>query len=125
MKILIDMNLSPAWGTVLASEGHEAVHWSSVGQSSAPDSLIMSWATDNGYAVFTHDLDFGAILAATGAQAPSVIQIRSQDPTPSLCADLVLSVLRKYAEDLANGALVSVDEERARVRVLPVRRKEQ
>jgi predicted nuclease of predicted toxin-antitoxin system len=125
MKILIDMNLSPAWGAVLASGGHDAIHWSSVGSSAAADTEIMSWATARGYAVFTHDLDFGTILAATGARAPSVIQIRSQDPTPNLCADLILGVLRQYAAELANGALVSVDEERARVRVLPMRRKEQ
>jgi len=28
----------------------------------------------NGYVLLTHDLDFGAILAASGANAPSVIQ---------------------------------------------------
>jgi len=32
--------------------------------------------------VFTHDLDFGDILAATGAEAPSVIQVRTEDTTP-------------------------------------------
>jgi predicted nuclease of predicted toxin-antitoxin system len=29
----------------------------------------MNWALTNGYIVFTHDLDFGAILAATQANA--------------------------------------------------------
>jgi predicted nuclease of predicted toxin-antitoxin system len=37
----------------------------------------MNYAAVNGYTVFTHDLDFGAMLAKTGAKKPSVIQIRT------------------------------------------------
>lgn len=38
----------------------------------------MAWALTNDYIVFTHDLDFGTLLAITQADAPSVIQVRSQ-----------------------------------------------
>ena len=31
MKVLIDMNLSPRWATVLTHAGLEAVHWSRLG----------------------------------------------------------------------------------------------
>ncbi len=64
MKFLIDMNLSPLWVSFLASHGFAAVHWSTVGHASAPDSEIMEFAVANGYIVFTHDLDFGMLLAA-------------------------------------------------------------
>ncbi len=37
MKILIDMNLSPAWVEVLEKAGHTASHWSTVGSLNAPD----------------------------------------------------------------------------------------
>lgn len=37
MKIIIDMNLSPEWVSVLESAGYEAVHWSTVGQPQATD----------------------------------------------------------------------------------------
>ena len=79
MKILLDMNLSPAWVATLAAAGFEAVHWINVGKPDALDSEIMRWALGNDYVVFTHDLDFGDILAATNANAPSVIQIRTQN----------------------------------------------
>jgi predicted nuclease of predicted toxin-antitoxin system len=59
MKFLGDMNLSPLWVPFLASHGFEAIHWSTVGQPWAPDSEILAFAVDNGYIVFTHDLDFG------------------------------------------------------------------
>ena len=51
MKILIDMNISPDLVKVL----------------------------NNSYAILTHDLDFGTILAVSQALAPSVIQIRTQN----------------------------------------------
>ena len=83
MRIVIDMNLTPQRVEVFERHGFEAVHWQQVGARNAPDREIMQWARDNGDIVFTHDLDFGAILAATGADAPSVIQVRTQDVAPS------------------------------------------
>ncbi len=77
MKILVDMNLSPGWVSVLEEAGHTASHWSNIGLLNAPDREVLSWAKANGYLLFTHDLDFGAILAATEAEGPSVIQIRT------------------------------------------------
>ncbi|HMO50202.1 MAG TPA: DUF5615 family PIN-like protein [Kiritimatiellia bacterium] len=122
MKLIVDMNLSPAWVTVLNQAGHVASHWSNIGAPSAKDREIMAWARDHGYTVFTHDLDFGSILAATNAEAPSVIQIRTQDPTPLHCATMVLNIIRKYNADLTRGALISVDENRARLHILPLRK---
>ncbi len=60
------MNLSPDWVPFLHEHGLEAVHWSAVGAHTAPDSEIMQWARDNIRVVFTHDLDFGILLAHTG-----------------------------------------------------------
>jgi len=122
MKIVIDMNLSPAWVSSLEHAGHTAAHWSSVGSPNAADREILGWARQNDYVVFTHDLDFSAILAATDANAPSVVQIRTQAPTPSLCAELLLDLLLRYVQELTAGALISVDEDRARIRLLPLKR---
>jgi predicted nuclease of predicted toxin-antitoxin system len=121
MRIVIDMNLSPQWRDVLTELGEEAVHWSQVGSATATDAEILSWALTNNYVVFTHDLDFGAILASSKTNAPSVVQLRVQDPVPQVAAELLARILKTYREDLVRGALVSVDEVRARVRVLPIR----
>jgi len=40
----------------------------------------------NGFVLLTHDLDFGAILASSGANIPSVIQIRTEDLRPEVLA---------------------------------------
>jgi predicted nuclease of predicted toxin-antitoxin system len=120
MKLLIDMNLSPEWVEALAVDNIDAVHWSMIGAHAAPDKELMSWAKSNGYIVLTHDLGFGAILAATGAEAPSVIQLRFQDLAPSHAKQLVVKVLHDYRIELGQGSLISVDEDKARVRILPL-----
>ena len=121
MKILVDMNLTPRWCEVLCSSGYEAVHWSNVGGPCTPDTEIMEWAATNGYLVFTHDLDFGALLAATGRHKPSVIQVRTEDVMPAQLSEIVLAMLREHRTALQDGALVVLDEWRSRVRILPIR----
>lgn len=121
MKLLVDMNLSPLWCAALARHGLDAIHWSTVGDARAPDHEIMAWARANGRIVFTHDLDFGAMLAATRVDGPSVIQVRSQDTLPSHLEGVVVTALRQFESELERGALVVVDEARARVRLLPLR----
>jgi len=120
MKILIDMNLSPRWVEVFSENNIEAVHWSSIGSSNATDSEIMTYAKANEYAVFTHDLDFGAILAVTNNDKPSVIQIRTGDVAPSITAKLVLNALRTAVEEIEMGALITIDLNKTRIRILPL-----
>jgi predicted nuclease of predicted toxin-antitoxin system len=122
MKLLVDMNLSPAWVSILADAGHESLHWSTVGNPRAADRELFAWAALHGYTVLTHDLDFGAILAATHASAPSVIQLRVQDVSPTGSGELVLSALTRFKNHLEAGALVSLDDTRHRVRILPLQR---
>jgi len=120
VRLLVDMNLSPEWIAELSRHGYSAVHWSTVGAPRTADPTIMAWARDNGYVVFTHDLDFGAILALTHADGPSVLQVRGQDVLPEHMGSLVIAALRKHESALADGAIVVVDERKSRVRVLPI-----
>lgn len=121
MKLLIDMNLSPRWSGFLAEAGIESAHWSQLGAKNAPDSEIMAFAAANDYVVLTHDLDFGAILAATGGEKPSVVQVRSEDVSTGAIGTQVVAALRQMALELEEGVLLSIDPIRTRVRVLPFR----
>ena len=120
LRLLVDMNLSPAWVEVLRKAGFEAEHWYRIGAPNAPDSELFAWARENGYMVFTHDLDFGALLAATGAESPSVFQVRTEDISPDALAPRAIELLHRFAPQLSAGALVVVDEMRERVRILPL-----
>ena len=119
MKLLLDMNLPPRWVQFLSGQGFECVHWSDVGEYTATDRLIMAYAKEHGYTVFTHDMDFGALLAAARARSPSVIQIRTQNVLPEAIGDLVVNAIRQFAEELQRGALITVDPYRSRARILP------
>lgn len=120
LKLLIDMNLSVEWVDEFTKEGYSAIHWSAVGDFHADDTVIMQWAKANGYTVFTHDLDFGTLLALTKASAPSVLQVRGRNVLPEHIGAIVLSTIKQYKNDLINGALVVVDIKKARVRILPI-----
>jgi predicted nuclease of predicted toxin-antitoxin system len=124
MKLLVDMNLSPRWVGVLIDTGIEAAHWSTLGAKNAPDSEIMAYANANNYVVLTHDLDFGAILAANHGKKPSVVQIRADDISPDVIGKQVITALRQMTSELEEGALLTIDSNRTRLRVLPLRPKE-
>lgn len=121
MRVLIDMNLSPSWIESFTAADIEATHWSSVGSASAPDQVIFNHARQFGYVIFTHDLDFGSLLALTQATSPSVIQVRTQDVLPKALSHRLIGVIRKYETALDQGSLIVVDETRERVRILPLR----
>lgn len=120
MKILIDMNLPPDWVAAFTAANIESVHWSTVGDPRAVDEEIVEYARNNNYIVFTHYLDFGAILAMTRAESPSVIQVRAQDILPSHLANTVIGVFQNNETILEQGSLIVVDEARARIRILPL-----
>ena len=116
------MNLSPRWVSNLTDCGFEAVHWSSVGPANASDRTIIAYAAEHGFVVLTHDLDFGAILAVTDSDGPSVVQIRADDIAPDAIAPMVVAGLRQMAAELGDGALLTIDAAGTRLRLLPLRR---
>jgi predicted nuclease of predicted toxin-antitoxin system len=121
MKILIDMNLSPSWQPLLAQHGIPSLHWSEVGDVSAPDRDIMQWASEHGYVVLTNDLDFSAMLAFDEATAPSVVQIRAKNLDPVKLQQVVVAALQKYETSLKQGALITIDVRKLRINILPIR----
>ena len=120
MKLLVDMNLSPRWVNLLADAGMVAAHWSTLGANNAPDAEIMAYAREHHWVVLTHDLDFSAILAATHGDKPSVVQIRAEDVSPGVIGAQVVIALRQMTSELEQGALLTVDPSRTRLRVLPL-----
>lgn len=121
LRFVVDINLSPSWVDALEAAGLSAVHWSAVGDPRASDREIMTWASQNGHVVFTHDLDFGTILALTHAVGPSVVQVRGQDVLPDAIGEVVVLAIRHHEVELEQGAIVVVDAGTYRSRVLPIR----
>ncbi len=122
MKLLIDMNLSHRLCPMLADAGHKATHWSEIGDPRADDRELLLRAKREGSVLLTHDLDFGAILAATGFDSPSVVQIRRRNILPESLVNVLTHTLSAYRAELEQGALIIVDEIKSRVRMLPLER---
>ena len=120
MRLLIDMNLSPKWAGFLVEHGHDAEHWSFIGSATADDSEIAAYAKKHNWIIVTHDLDFSAILAATQGEKPSVVQIRSDDVSLEAISTQVLNALSLMEDELQEGALVTIDPTRTRLRLLPL-----
>jgi predicted nuclease of predicted toxin-antitoxin system len=122
MQLLLDMNISPNWVLFFAANGIESVHWYTQGAATATDAQIFQHALRNKMIIVTHDLDFSAILAATSGSSPSVIQIRSTNLSQSEIGKKVLAAVNQFKSELAAGALLTIDVERTRVRLLPLLR---
>lgn len=120
LRIVVDMNLSVEWVSLLNRAGWHTVHWSEVGSPCADDSTIMAWALSQGHIVLTHDLDFSTALALTHDEGPSVLQVRGRRVLPEHMGPVILVALTRYETELLAGALVTVEESRSRVRILPL-----
>jgi predicted nuclease of predicted toxin-antitoxin system len=122
IKLLIDMNLSPLWANSFKEFGIEAYHWSSIGLAYDPDSKLFEYAQEHDLIIFTHDLDFGTILATTNASTPSVIQLRDEDVFPNqVNSSLLFNVLVQFEDELLNGALITINKQRTKIRLLPIK----
>jgi predicted nuclease of predicted toxin-antitoxin system len=118
MKLVVDMNLSTDWVPALRAVGVEAVHWATIGPQEAGDEAIMAWAHANEAIVLTRDLDFAARLTMRGLASPSVIQLRIDQVRPERHLSLVQRALSLHRRHLEQGAILTLEEERVRVRVL-------
>lgn len=122
MRLIVDMNLSPDWADFLNNAGFEANHWSAIGNAQAPDPVIMAYAYAQNSIILTNDLDFSAILAASGGAAPSVIQIRAGELSVEAIGRQILAALEQMADALQSGALVTVEPAKLRLTLLPIQR---
>lgn len=120
MKILFDMNIPSKYVVMLSKKGIETLRWSDVGAPNASDQEIMAYARENNLIVLTCDLDFSTILSVTHDLKPSVIQIRASVNQAELVVDLIASAFFRHKDELDEGAILSIDLKKTRIRILPV-----
>jgi predicted nuclease of predicted toxin-antitoxin system len=122
VKFLLDENQSPLVAASLGAAGHDAVHVRTVGLAGASDVDLLEYAVVHGRVIISGDTDFGELLARSNASTPSLILLRrQQDRRAAEIAALVLANLDVVVEDLETGAIVVFDEDRLRIRRLPLR----
>ena len=117
MKFLIDNALSPHLAKLLEAATHDAVHVRDRNLEKASDEEIFEAAAAEGRIIVSADTDFGTILTFRPQQLPSVIIFRHPSPRrPEAQARLLLENLANLSEDLMQGAIVVLRQDRIRVR---------
>ena len=120
MHFLADMGLSLRVVEWLRRRGHDVVHLRDQGLQRMPDEEIFAKATAERRVVLTFDLDFGEIVAHLRATRTSVVVFRLRDARPQSVIARLEVVLKESASALDRGAIISVEDERHRVRLLPI-----
>jgi predicted nuclease of predicted toxin-antitoxin system len=121
MKFLADMGISPRTVAKLRKEGYDAVHLIEEGLEKLEDREILTKARNEGRIVLTVDLDFGYLLAVSGAILPSVILFRLGNESREVIEEYLDDVLLQFSEELMAGAIISVKDDGFRVRLLPIK----
>jgi predicted nuclease of predicted toxin-antitoxin system len=121
VKFLVDQNRSPRLAQLLREAGHDAVHTLERGLEHADDDVLLDMARDEQRIVISGDTDFGALLALARQKSPSVILFRSRHHrTAEQQAGVILEHINDLADDLTNGAVAVITDERIRVRRRPL-----
>ncbi|MGH2608348.1 MAG: DUF5615 family PIN-like protein, partial [Tepidiformaceae bacterium] len=106
-----------AW---LREQGHEAVHLRDEGLHRLPNGEIFAKAISERRVILTFDLDFGEIAALAHGRKASVIVFRLHNTRSGYAIERLTAVLADCSNVLEKGAVVVVEENRHRVRHLPV-----
>jgi len=122
VKFLADMAISQSTVAWLRDQGHEALHVRDVGMQRANDEVILAKAREDGSVLLTLDLDFGYLMAISGAALPNMIIFRLGNEIAESITRRLEAVLNCCQEDLLSGALITVDDDTIRVRQLPITR---
>ena len=120
MKLLLDQGLHRSAAALLTAAGIDTVHVGDLGLSTAEDAAILQAGLGANRTVVTLDADFHALLAMSGAIAPSVIRIRIEGLRGEALTELLLAVIAQCASDIERGAAVTVQSGRIRIRHLPL-----
>jgi predicted nuclease of predicted toxin-antitoxin system len=120
MFFLADMGVSLRVVDWLRSSGHDTIHLRDEGWQSLSNGEIIQKAIREERIVLTFDLDFGEIVAASRATSVSVVLFRLRNTRADFVIRRLKIVLGQSAQELAQGAVVLVEDERHRVRKLPI-----
>lgn len=88
-----------------------------------PDEEIFAKAARESRTILTFDLGFSELVALSGQSTVSAVVFRLANARSDNVIRRVNRVLEESADELEHGAIITVEEERHRVRLLPIGRR--
>lgn len=122
MRFLVDMPLSPRIALWLRQRRHDAIHRREERLERLADIDVFRKAIRESRIFVTRDLDFSEIVALSGHANASVVILRLFNPTHDRVVVGLARVIDECAASLAEGAVITIEESRYRVRRLPLLR---
>ena len=123
MRFLADMGISHRVVAWLRDEGHDATHLRDEALQRLPDGEIFTKAAHEHRIILTWNLDFSEILALSSERhTVSAVVFRLMNTRTDNAIQRLERVLSESEQDLVEGAIVSVEDSRHRVRLLPLGR---
>jgi len=120
VRFLADMGVPASVVLELRRMGHEAVHLREQDFQRLPDEEVFQKTTAENRTLLTFDLDFSEIVALSGNQTVGVVLFRLRNTRADHVMERLEKVLAESSDALEQGAVVTVEEHRHRVRRLPI-----
>jgi len=120
MKFLADMGISMTVVRELRQWEHDVIHVRECLPITSDDEVILDFALKEKRVILTMDHDFGDLFFRRGASSPSLIFFRVTDEKPQSILQKLRTVLDAAADALGEGAIITVEDTRFRIRPLPI-----
>lgn len=120
MKLIVDVNLSPRVVAALRDAGHDAVRVTDILDAHAADESIVAEAISRAAVIVTRDQDFSTLVATSGLVEPSLVNLRVAVVESAEVARLIDAVIHAHERGLTAGAIITVNDDRVRIRRLPL-----
>ncbi len=120
LRFIADMNISPKTVRDLQAQNWDIIRLPQVLPINAADSDILVWARQHNRVIITYDLDFSQLVALSGYRYPSLITLRLSTAEPDVVTQRLLEILSNTAQSLADGCAITVEDDKMRVRQLPI-----
>ena len=120
MRLLADLHIAPRTVQFLRHLGHDVARVSDLAPPTLPDAGIVSLAIRERRVVLTQDLDFSRLVALSGAREPSLISLRLSSSRIEHVNSVLQHALSNLDTIVLDGVIITVEDNRIRVRHLPL-----